>query len=80
MWQPITTAPFDLDLELAVIDVDGPHALIFPCRRVIGGWIKAENRERIDARPSHWREWKRSARRPASLRPAQSFLCPRLTM
>src|SRR5262249_36522194 len=32
-WQPVATAPFDRDLELAVIDYDGPHALVFPCRR-----------------------------------------------
>jgi hypothetical protein len=29
-WQPITTAPFDRDLELAVIDYEGPHSLVFP--------------------------------------------------
>jgi len=32
MWQPIRIAPFDIDLELAVIDGDGPHTLVFPCR------------------------------------------------
>jgi hypothetical protein len=26
-WQPITTGPFDRDLELAVITYDGTHAL-----------------------------------------------------
>jgi hypothetical protein len=30
MWQPIATAPFDRDLELAVIDASGEHALAFP--------------------------------------------------
>jgi hypothetical protein len=39
-WKPISTAPFDRDLELAVIDTDGPHALVFPCRRTLGGWLK----------------------------------------
>ena len=34
MWQPITTAPLNRDLELAVVDKDEPHALVFPCRRV----------------------------------------------
>jgi hypothetical protein len=37
MWQGISKAPFDRDLELAVTDGDGPHALVFPCRRVLGG-------------------------------------------
>jgi hypothetical protein len=29
-WQRIETAPFDRDLELAVLDADGPHVLVFP--------------------------------------------------
>ena len=58
MWQPITSAPFDRDLELAVLDQDGPHALVFACRRVLSGWISAESKQRIDVRPTHWREWR----------------------
>jgi hypothetical protein len=57
MWQHVSSAPFDRDLELAVIDDDGPHALVFPCRRISGGWMKAETKERLDVRPTHWREW-----------------------
>ncbi len=57
MWQPITTAPFDRDLELAVIDGDGVHALVFPCRRVLRGWVKAHNKQQIEVHPTHWREW-----------------------
>jgi hypothetical protein len=57
MWQEISTAPFDRDLELAVIDGDGPHALVFPCRRILSGWMNAETRERLDVRPTHWRVW-----------------------
>ena len=57
-WKSISTAPFDRDVELAVIDYDGFHALIFPCRRILGGWIDAETRERLDdVQPTHWREW-----------------------
>ena len=55
MWQPIRTAPFDCQIELAVIDRDGPHALVFPCRRALRGWLKAETAERISVRPTHWR-------------------------
>ena len=58
VWQHITTAPFDRDLEVAVIDTDGPHALVFPCRRSLDGWINAETHERIEVRPTHWRPWK----------------------
>jgi hypothetical protein len=57
MWEDISKAPIDRDLELAVIDRDGPHALMFPCRRIAGGWIKTKTKERIDVHPSHWREW-----------------------
>jgi hypothetical protein len=57
MWQSVSSAPFDQDLELAVIDYDGPHALVFPCRRVLGGWIDAETNRRVDVRPTHWRPW-----------------------
>jgi hypothetical protein len=60
MWQSIASAPFDRDLELAVIDRDGPHALVFPCRRILAGWIDAETRQRVDVRPTHWREWERT--------------------
>jgi hypothetical protein len=42
---------------LAVIDDDGPHALVFPCRRILNGWMNADTKERLDVRPTHWREW-----------------------
>lgn len=57
-WQSVSNAPFDLDLELAVIDPKGRHALVFPCRRIPGGWAKAKNDERVFVYPTHWREWK----------------------
>ncbi len=56
-WQPISTAPFDRDLELAVISYGGTHALAFPCRRILGSWINAETKKRVDVHPTHWREW-----------------------
>jgi hypothetical protein len=57
MWQHIATAPFDSNLEIAVIDGDGPHALVFPCRRILGGWMNAETKERLEVHPTHWRRW-----------------------
>ncbi len=57
-WLPIATAPFGRELELAMIGYDGVHALAFPCRRVLGGWIKSDTRERLDVHPNHWRAWK----------------------
>jgi hypothetical protein len=56
-WQPIATALFERDLELAVIDKDGRHALVFPCRRSLDGWVKAGTKQRLDVRPTHWRLW-----------------------
>jgi hypothetical protein len=50
-------APVRPDLELAVLDTDGPHALVFPCRRILGGWVKAETRTIIGVRPTHWWKW-----------------------
>ena len=57
MWQPVSQAPFDRDLEIAVIDEDGPHALVFACQRIHSGWIKAATKERLDVHPTHWRPW-----------------------
>ena len=57
MWEPVATAPFDRDLELAVIDGDGPHALVFPCRRLHVGWTNADTKKHVDVAPTHWREW-----------------------
>lgn len=56
-WQPVATAPFDRDLELAVISGDEVHALVFACRRAFHGWIDAETEEPIDVEPTHWRTW-----------------------
>jgi hypothetical protein len=58
MWKPISTAPFDRDLRLAVLDSDGEHALVFPCRRILRGWINAATKQEIDVQPTHWQEWK----------------------
>ena len=56
-WHSVEDAPFDRDIELAVIDYDGAHALVFPCRRVAGGWINAQTKAWLDVQPNRWREW-----------------------
>jgi hypothetical protein len=56
-WQPISTAPFDRELQLAVIDAHGTHMLIFPCRRVLHGWVNAKTGAPVVVSPTHWREW-----------------------
>ena len=56
-WQPVTSAPYDADLELAVINGTGTHAVVFPCRRGVYGWINAASGTSVELHPSHWREW-----------------------
>lgn len=56
-WQPIRTAPFDRDLELAVIEGNEAHALMVRSRRTSHGWINAITGKRIEIDPTHWREW-----------------------
>ncbi|WFU30876.1 hypothetical protein QA635_30470 [Bradyrhizobium brasilense] len=56
-WKGVATAPFDRDLELAVIEGNAIHKLVFPCRRILGGWMKAGTAERILVQPTHWRAW-----------------------
>ena len=50
-------SPFSRDVELAVADKYGFHALMFPCHRVVGGWVKKGTTQRLDVSPTHWREW-----------------------
>lgn len=57
-WQSVLSAPFDRDLELAIIDLTGTHALVFPCRRIVGGWAKSKSDDRVLVVPTHWRAWK----------------------
>lgn len=58
-WHRISIAPFDCDLQLAVIGHDGITALIFPCRRIRDGWLNAKTDETLDdLHPTHWRKWK----------------------
>jgi hypothetical protein len=65
MWIDISTAPKDRTLSLAVIDAEGLHALVFPCRRVADGWVNAISGARIDVRPTHWRDWEMALSGPA---------------
>lgn len=58
MWKSTATAPFDRQLQLAVIDPVGEvHALVFPCRRVLRGWVNSQTGSPVQVFPTHWREW-----------------------
>jgi hypothetical protein len=56
-WEQIASAPYDRDLELAVVEHHRIHALVFACRRTTAGWIKASTREHVTISPTHWRLW-----------------------
>jgi hypothetical protein len=59
-WKLIDTAPFNRDLELAVIDPTGANVVAFPCRLTDKGWFDAETNKRVYfsyIRPTHWRNW-----------------------
>ncbi len=57
MWETISTAPYNRDLELAVIEGGRVHPLIFACLRAPSGWVKVATRERVLVNPTHWRPW-----------------------
>jgi hypothetical protein len=57
IWESISTAPYDRDLEIAVVEGDHVHPLIFACRRTMDGWVRASTRERVAISPTHWRLW-----------------------
>ena len=57
IWQTISMAPYERDIELAVIEGDRVHPVIFSCRRTAYGWVKTSNHERILISPTHWRPW-----------------------
>jgi hypothetical protein len=59
IWEPIASAPYDRDLELAVIDAHHVHPLVFACRRTAAGWIRESTHERVIVSPTHWRPWSR---------------------
>ena len=57
LWEGISTAPYDRDLELAVIEGSRAHPLVFACRRTTSGWLKVGSWERVLVSPTHWRLW-----------------------
>jgi hypothetical protein len=60
-WKPISTAPLDCELELAVIEGHADvHALVFPCRRTFHGWINALTQHPVVVHPTHWRQWRQA--------------------
>jgi len=57
VWIPAHAAPFDRDIELAVIDGHDVAAVGYPCRRECDGWKNADDRKPLGIDPTHWRYW-----------------------
>lgn len=73
-WQRAAVAPFDRDLELAVIGACGIRPITVPCRRILGGWVAARTKEPLDVNPTHWREWMSETATPSRIPPARAAL------
>jgi hypothetical protein len=56
-WLVISTAPFDRDLQLSVIENGEVYSLAFPCRKTQFGWVDALTKRPVLVDPTHWREW-----------------------
>jgi hypothetical protein len=56
-WHPISTAPFNHDLEVRVADDHAVRVIPFPCRQTTDGWINTDLGVHIDMEPSEWRDW-----------------------
>jgi hypothetical protein len=59
VWEPISVAPYNSDLELAVVERGHVHPLVFACRRTPDGWVKVSTHERLAVSPTHWRPWQK---------------------
>jgi hypothetical protein len=58
---PISTAPFNQDLEVRVIDNGEAIRLSFPCRHTNDGrWINVDLGTHIEIEPVGWRVWQNS--------------------
>ena len=60
-WLPVSIAPYDVDLEICIMDYDGiVQALAYSCHRHGAEWVDASNKEHVDIQPTHWRKWTES--------------------
>jgi hypothetical protein len=62
VWQPIATAPANIELELSIYDKGEYHPLAFPCQREGLGWRNVRASRSVVLEPTHWRLWARLLR------------------
>jgi hypothetical protein len=54
-WHPITTAPFNCDVDVRLAAGRRRRVIPFPCRQTRRGWINADLGVRVNETPSDWR-------------------------
>lgn len=54
MWQDVSTAPFDREVETAVIG-ERIVPVAVPCIRTPSGWRDAATLKKLSVEPTHWR-------------------------
>lgn len=57
-WHPVTTAPFNQDLELRLAGQHRRYVLPFPCRNTRDGWMNSDLKVRVDLPAVEWRCWR----------------------
>jgi hypothetical protein len=63
-WHPISTAPYNQDLEIRALSENGSVAIPFPCRRTnASDWINTDLGTRVYMRPVRWLPQNSSLRR-----------------
>jgi len=55
-WQTIVTAPFDRDIEVAVLNERGYEVFALFVRRTQAGWLANRIDDFLAIAPTHWRE------------------------
>jgi hypothetical protein len=57
-WHPMSSVPYNQDVELRVVEDGAICVLSYPCRRLnAGGWINADLGTPIRMEPVEWRVW-----------------------
>src|SRR5260370_36794134 len=61
-WHCISTAPFNRDLQLCVLEGNRKYLVPFPCRLTRNGWLNSDLDVRLDLNPIEWRCWPEGVR------------------
>jgi hypothetical protein len=60
-WRPASTAPYNQDLELRIVEDGKAITLPFPCRHTNEGeWINVDLGTTMQIQPVSWRVWRHS--------------------